>query len=170
MSLISPQLKAKFDAVVARYPKGQEQSAVIPLLHAMQEQGGGRLTEADQKAVAEFLAVPVSKVHEVATFYTMYSLEPRGRQHISICRTLPCALCGCEGVTEAVRERLKVAPGEVTADGEFSYEEVECLAQCHLGPVLQVGDTVYGNLTPEKASALIDELARKGGAAAAKKD
>lgn len=161
MSLITPELKARFDAVVARYPKGQEQSAVIPLLHAMQELGGGRLTVEHQQAVADFLNVPMAKVHEVTTFYTMYSLKPRGRQHISVCRTLPCALCGCEAVTGAVRKKLGVEAGQVTGDGEFSFEEVECLAQCHLGPVLQVGETVYGNLTPEKVGPLIDELAKK---------
>jgi NADH-quinone oxidoreductase E subunit len=163
MSLITPELKARFDAVVARYPKGQEQSAVIPLLHAMQELGEGHLTQEHQQAVADFLNVPMSKVHEVTTFYTMYSLKPRGRQHLSLCRTLPCALCGSENVASAVKAKLGVAPGEVTGDGEFSYEEVECLNYCHLGPVLQVGDTVYGDLTPEKARTLIDELAKKGG-------
>jgi NADH-quinone oxidoreductase subunit E len=163
MSLITPELKARFDAVVARYPKGQEQSAVIPLLHAMQEMGHGHLTQEHQQAVADFLNVPMSKVHEVTTFYTMYSLKPRGRQHLSLCRTLPCALCGSENVASAVKAKLGVAPGEVTGDGEFSYEEVECLNYCHLGPVLQVGDTVYGDLTPEKARTLIDELAKKGG-------
>ncbi|HTA16651.1 MAG TPA: NAD(P)H-dependent oxidoreductase subunit E [bacterium] len=163
MSLITPELKARFDAVVARYPKGQEQSAVIPLLHAMQELGHGQLTQEHQQAVADFLDVPMSKVHEVTTFYTMYSLKPRGRQHLSLCRTLPCALCGSENVASAVKAKLGVAAGEVTADGEFSYEEVECLNYCHLGPVLQVGDTVYGDLTPEKARSLIDELAKKGG-------
>jgi NADH-quinone oxidoreductase subunit E len=163
MSLITPELKARFDAVVARYPKGQEQSAVIPLLHAMQELGHGQLTQEHQQAVADFLNVPMSKVHEVTTFYTMYSLKPRGRQHLSLCRTLPCALCGSENVASAVKAKLGVAPGEVTGDGEFSYEEVECLNYCHLGPVLQVGDTVYGDLTPEKARTLIDELAKKGG-------
>jgi NADH-quinone oxidoreductase subunit E len=162
MSLITPELKARFDAVVARYPKGQEQSAVIPLLHAMQELGHGQLTQEHQQAVADFLNVPMSKVHEVTTFYTMYSLKPRGRQHLSLCRTLPCALCGSEDVAKAVKDKLGVAAGEVTADGQFSYDEVECLNYCHLGPVLQVGDTVYGDLTPEKARALVDELAKKG--------
>lgn len=157
-SLLTPELKARFEKVVARYPKGQEQSAVIPLLHAMQEAGGGSLTTAHQQAVADFLNVPMAKVHEVTTFYTMYSLKPRGRTHISVCRTLPCALCGCEGVAKALQERLGVGPGQVTPDGKFSFEEVECLNQCHLGPVLQVGDTVHGNLTPEKVKSLIDGL------------
>ena len=160
MSLITPQLKEKFDAITARYPADQRQSAVIPLLHAMQELGGGSLTAEHQREVAEYLGIPVSKVHEVTTFYSMFTLKPRGRHHISVCRTLPCALCGCESVTEAVRSRLGVAPGEVTPDGEFSFEEVECLAQCHLGPVIQVGDTVHGNLDARKVVELIDAMAK----------
>lgn len=161
MSLITPELKAKFEKVVARYPKGQEQSAVIPLLHLFQESHSGSLTAEHQKAVADYLNVPISKVHEVTTFYTMYSLKPRGKNHISVCRTLPCALCGCGDITDAVKEKLGVAEREVTADGKFSFEEVECLAACHLGPVMQIGETVYGNLTPEKAKAIIDELGKR---------
>lgn len=159
MNLITPEMKAAFDKIVARYPKGQEQSAVIPLLHALQEANKGSLRQEDQEAVASFLNVPIAKVHEVTTFYTMYSLKPRGQHHISICRTLPCALCGCGDVSQAVKEKLGVEERQVTADGKFSFEEVECLAQCHLGPVMQVGDTVYGDLTPEKAKAIIDQIA-----------
>lgn len=159
--LITPELRARFEKVVARYPADQRQSAVIPLLHLMQEANGGALSHAHQQAVAGYLGVPLSKVHEVTTFYTMYSLEPRGRRHINICRTLPCELTGCAAIAEAVKKRLGVGPKEVTPDGGFSYEEVECLAACHLGPVMQVGETVYGNLTPEKAVQIIDELEKK---------
>jgi NADH-quinone oxidoreductase subunit E len=160
-ALITPELKAQFEKVVARYPADQKQSAVIPLLHLMQESNGGSLSYEHQKAVAEYLSVPLSKVHEVTTFYTMYSLEARGKRHISICRTLPCELTGCGAITAAVKQRLGVAPNEVTADGKFSYEEVECLAACHLGPVMQIGETVYGELTPEKAVKIIDDLEKK---------
>ena len=161
MSLVTPELKAKFEKIVARYPQGQEQSAVIPLLHLFQESHGGSLTAEHQQAVADYLHVPISKVHEVTTFYTMYSLEPRGKNHISICGTLPCALCGCEDITAAVKEKLGVAPREVTADGKFSYEVVECLAACDQGPVMQIGPVVYGNLTAEKAKAILDELGKR---------
>jgi NADH-quinone oxidoreductase E subunit len=158
---VTPELKAQFDKVIARYPADQKQSAVIPLLHIMQEQGGGHLMPEHQRLVAEYLGVPVSKVHEVTTFYTMYSLEPRGKAHISICRTLPCELSGCGSITAAVKQRLGVEQNEVTADGKFSYQEVECLAACHLGPVMQIGDQVHGNLTPESAVKVIDELEKK---------
>jgi NADH-quinone oxidoreductase subunit E len=161
MSLITPELEVKFKKVLARYPDDQKQSAVIPLLHLFQESNGGSLTHAHQQAVADYLSVPVTKVHEVTTFYTMYSLEPRGKAVLNICRTLPCALTGCESVVDAVHHKLGVAPKEVTKDGKFSYEEVECLAMCHLGPVMQVGAEIHGNLTPESVVKLIDELGKK---------
>lgn len=160
-SLITPELKAKFEKVIARYPADQKQSAVIPLLHLFQESHGGSLTHEHQKAVADYLDVPVTKVHEVTTFYTMYSLEPRGKKVLNICRTLPCALTGCESVVDAVHKKLGVEAKQVTADGKFSYEEVECLAMCHLGPVMQVDDQIYGNLTPESVVKAIDEMGKK---------
>jgi NADH-quinone oxidoreductase subunit E len=158
---LSPEMRDRFDKIVARYPEGRSQSAVIPLLHLVQEASGGSLTEAQQRAVAEYLGIPMSKVHEVTTFYSMYSLKPRGRRHLLVCRTLPCALCGCAAVSAAVRERLGVAEGEVTPDGAFSWEEVECLNHCDLGPVLQVGEEVYGGLDAAKVSALIETWSKE---------
>ncbi len=160
MSLIHEQLRAKFNIVLSRYPVDQKQSAVIPLLHLLQEDLGGHITLEGQREVADFLGIPVAKVHEVVTFYTMLSEKPRGKNHLLVCRTLPCALSGCESVINAIHTKLNVKPGEVTLDGKFSYEEVECLAQCHLGPVLQVRDQVHGNLTPESAIQLIDKLGK----------
>jgi NADH-quinone oxidoreductase subunit E len=160
-ALITPELEARFAKVVARYPADQKQSAVIPLLHIFQEVHGGSLTHEHQLAVAHYLSVPVTKVHEVTTFYSMYSLEARGKNHISICRTLPCALMGCETIVQTVHDKLKVEAKEVTADGKFSYEEVECLAMCHLAPMVQVGEEVYGNLTVESTQKLIDKLGAK---------
>jgi len=115
-ALITPELKLKFDTIVARYPADQKQSAVIPLLHLMQESNAGSLTQAHQQAVADFLSVPMSKVHEVTTFYTMYSLEQRGKKHISVCGTLPCALKGCDSIVDALSHELGVGPGQVTPD------------------------------------------------------
>lgn len=160
MSLINEKLKPKFEAVLSRYPADQRQSAVIPLLHLLQEELGGHLTHEAQFEVAAYVGIPVSKVHEVVTFYTMLSEKPRGKNHLLVCQTLPCALTGCESVTKAIQAKLGVDAGQVTADGKFSFEGVECLAQCHLGPVVQVHDQVYGNLTPESAAALIDKLGK----------
>lgn len=161
-SLITPELKSKFDVLVSYYPSDQKQAAVIPLLHLMQDTAKGKyLTTEAQQAVADFLGMPISKVHEVVSFYTMLSEKPRGQNHMLVCHTLPCDLTGCSGVVKAIADKLHILDGQVTADGKFSIEEAECLARCGEGPVMQVGETVYVNLTPEKTAAIIDDLARK---------
>jgi NADH-quinone oxidoreductase subunit E len=163
MSLVTPELKAKFDVLVGYYPPDQRQAAVIPLLHLMQDSAqGSYLTQEAQEAVANYLGMPISKVHEVVSFYTMLSEKPRGRHHLLVCHTLPCDLTGCGAVVRAIAERLKIHDGQVTPDGRFSLEEAECLARCGEGPVMQVGDVVYTNLTPEKTVAVIDELSKRG--------
>jgi NADH-quinone oxidoreductase subunit E len=162
MSVITPELKSKFDVLVGYYPANQRQAAVIPLLHLMQDSSkDAHLSVESQQAVADYLGVPVSKVHEVVSFYTMLSENPRGRNHLLLCHTLPCEMTGCDSVIQAVREKLHLEPGQLSADGKFSYEEVECLARCGEGPVMQVGDTVFTHLTAEKTKQAIDELAKK---------
>lgn len=162
-SLITPELKKKFETLLGYYPADQRQAAVIPLLHLMQDATSGNyLTSAVQQAVADYIGIPVVKVHEVVSFYTMLTEKKRGKHHMQVCHTLPCELTGCSGVINAIREKLHISDGELTPDGKFSMEEVECLARCGEGPVMQVGDTVYTNLTPEKVAQIIDELAKKG--------
>jgi NADH-quinone oxidoreductase subunit E len=162
MSLVTPELKAKFDVLAGYYPADQRQAAVIPLLHLMQDSSKGNyLTQESQEAVADYLGMPISKVHEVVSFYTMLSEKPRGRHHLLVCHTLPCDLTGCAAVVQAIADRLHIHDGEVSADGKFSMEEAECLARCGEGPVMQVGDTVYTQLTAEKTAAVIDELAKR---------
>ncbi|MES2201417.1 MAG: NAD(P)H-dependent oxidoreductase subunit E [candidate division FCPU426 bacterium] len=159
MSLITPELRARFDILVAYYPPDQRQAAVIPLLHLMQEKGGqGFLTAEAQAAVADYLGVPVVKVQEVVSFYTMLSEKKRGKNHLMVCHTLPCELTGCEGVMASVNKRLGLKGGEVSPDGKFSVEEVECLARCGEGPVMQVGERVFTHLTPESVLKAIDDM------------
>jgi NADH-quinone oxidoreductase subunit E len=163
MSMITSELKSKFDVLVSYYPADQKQAAVIPLLHLMQDAATGNyLTEASQQAVADYLEMPISKVHEVVSFYTMLSEKPRGKNHLLVCHTLPCDLTGCASVVKAIAEKLHIHDGEVTPDGKFSMEEAECLARCGEGPVMQVGDTVYTHLSLEKTGQIIDELAKRG--------
>jgi len=160
--MITDALRAKFDVLMGYYPPDQRQAAVIPLLHLMQDSAtGSYLSEAAQQAVADYIGMPVSMVHEVVSFYTMLSEKPRGKNHMLVCHTLPCELTGCSGVSVAIAEKLQIHDGQVSADGKFSVEEAECLARCGEGPVMQVGDTVYTHLTPEKTKAIIDELAKK---------
>ena len=160
MSLITPELKAKFEKVVARYPKGQEQSAVIPLLHLFQESHGGSLTAEHQKAVADYLSVPISKVHEVTTFYTMYKLAPAGKHHVQICTSLSCWLRGSDEVVRACKERLGISFGSTTPDGVFSMEEVECAGACVNAPVIAVDDDYFEDVDGAAMWRVIDAYKR----------
>ncbi len=158
MSYVSPEMRAKFDEITGRYPR--RQAAVIPLLHLVQEAHGSLPAEA-QREVAEYLGIPAVKVQEVVSFYSMFTEKPRGRHHLMVCRTLSCALGGFQEVSATVERVLCIRHGQVTADGMFSVEEVECLAACDMGPVMQVGDTLHGHLDAGKTEALIEELKKR---------
>ena len=145
---------------MTKYPVGRQASAVIPLLRLAQEQGGGWLTRAAMDYVADFLARPLVRVYEVATFYTMFQLHPVGRHHLQICTTTPCWLRDSDAIVAACQKRLGIGFGEVTPDGQFSLEEVECLGACVNAPMLSIRDEYYEDLTPETTVALIDALAR----------
>ena len=142
---------------IAKYPEGRQQSAVIPLLWRAQEQCGGWLPQKAIEHVAGLLGMPNIRVLEVATFYTMFNLEPIGQFHVQLCGTTPCMLRGSEQLKEICRRRL----GEqhhVTVDGKFSWIEVECLAACVNAPMVQINADYYEDLTPESFEKLLDEL------------
>ncbi|PWJ59986.1 NADH-quinone oxidoreductase subunit E [Dyadobacter jejuensis] len=149
----------KAQEIIARYPEGRQKSALLPLLHLVQEQWGWVSSEA-MDYVAEMLDIKPVEVYEVASFYTMYHLEPVGKHVIEYCRTGPCCLMGGEEVYAHLRQKLGINPGETTADGKFTIKEVECLAACGWGPVFQVREKYYMNLTNEKVDEIIDELSK----------
>jgi NADH:ubiquinone oxidoreductase subunit E len=124
----------------------------------------GRLTAEAQKEVADYLDVPVVKVHEVVSFYTMLTEKPRGRHHIMVCKTLSCALHGSSAVFQALQSELGIRPGEVSADGQFSLESVECLGACDMGASVQVDDTLYGQMDEAKTKKLLETLRIRTGA------
>ena len=157
MSMVSGELKKKFDQIIARYPADQKQAATIPLLHLLHAQEGIVSTEVEQ-TVADYLEIPITRVHEVTTFYTMFSQKPRGKNHMLVCRTLSCALNGSDAVCQSIKDSCGVGPNEVSADGKVSWESAECLAQCGTGPIIQIGAKVYTQQTPESARKLIEEL------------
>jgi NADH-quinone oxidoreductase subunit E len=161
MTELDAAMKSRFDQVRALYPEAQ--AAVIPLLHLMQASAGTAGPEA-QRTVAEYLGVPLVKVHEVVSFYTMLDEKPRGRHHIMVCKTLSCALRGSQPVFDALVRELGIQPGQVTADGAFSLEAVECLGACDMGAAIQVGDRLYGQMDEEKALRLLKQLRAEGGA------
>jgi NADH-quinone oxidoreductase subunit E len=143
---------------VAKYPEGRQASAVIPLLWRAQEQSGGWLPQKAIEHVAELLEMPRMRVLEVATFYTMFNLEPVGQFHVQLCGTTPCLLRGGGKLIELCHERI----GEqlqVTADGKFSWIEVECLGACVNAPVAQINYDYYEDLAPESLNRILDDLA-----------
>lgn len=143
---------------VAKYPEGRQASAVIPLLWQAQKQAGGWLPKAAIEHVADVLGMPNIRVLEVATFYTMFNLEPVGQHFIQLCGTVPCHCMGAQDLKKVLKDRI----GEerhVTADGKFSWLEVECLGACTNAPMVQINDDYFEDLTPETFGKLIDDLA-----------
>lgn len=153
----SPENLEKAREIIARYPEGKQKSALIPLLHVVQKQWGWVSPEA-MDYIATMLSIQPIEVYEVATFYTMFHLEPVGKHVIEYCRTGPCCLMGGEKVYDHLKQRLGIETGQTTADGQFTLKEVECLAACGWGPVFQIREKYYMNLTNEKVDQIIDEL------------
>jgi NADH-quinone oxidoreductase subunit E len=143
---------------IAKYPDGRQWSAVIPLLWRAQEQAGGWLPEPAIRHVADLLDMPYIRALEIATFYTMFNLAPVGRHYVQLCGTTPCMLRGAEDLKRVCEERIG-EQGHVTADGKFSWIEVECLGACVNAPMAQINYDFYEDLTPESFTRILDALA-----------
>lgn len=158
----SADLLAKFGEIVSRYPAGRQKSALLPIMHEVQAVYGWLSVPAMDR-IADYLQIKPIEVYEVATFYTMYFLQPKGKYVLEVCRTGPCCLVGAERIMDHISNKLGVREGEVTEDGMFSWRGVECMAACGGGPVLQIGPeyTFYENLTEESVDNLIEELRKK---------
>ncbi|HUE78094.1 MAG TPA: NAD(P)H-dependent oxidoreductase subunit E [Sphingomicrobium sp.] len=152
-------------AIVAQYPEGRQQSASIPLLDLAQRQVGaetdtqGWLPIPVMEFVAAELGMPIIRVLEVATFYTMFNLAPVGRFHVQVCGTTPCMLRGSDEVLEACYSR-GLKKGHTTDDGLFTLSEVECLGACANAPMVQINDDNFEDLTATSMGAVLDALAR----------
>lgn len=153
---------AKARAILAKYPPGRQQSAVMPLLDLAQRQGGGWLPQPALDYIADFLDIPAIRVYEVATFYTMYNLKPIGRHHVQVCTNLSCWLRGSDEILASCRKTLGVGVGETTEDGAFTVSEAECLGACVNAPMVQIDDDYYEDLTPEAIAGILEELRRGG--------
>jgi NADH-quinone oxidoreductase subunit E len=158
--LFTAENRERAERIIARYPKGRQHSAVIPLLDLAQRQNGGWLSHEAIAYVAELLQMAPMRALEVATFYTMFNLKPVGKHLIQVCRTTPCWLRGSDELTHACLSKLGVGMKEVTPDGLFSVMEVECLGACVNAPVVQVNDDLYEDLDPARMEALIEAFAR----------
>jgi NADH-quinone oxidoreductase subunit E len=144
--------------VISRYPEGKEASAVIPVLMLGQVQEGW-VSRPMIEAVADLLGMPYIRVLEIATFYTQFQLSPVGKTaHIQVCGTTPCRLRGADEIIKICRKRIADHPFELSADGQFSWEEVECLGACVNAPMVAVGADTYEDLTEETFNKLIDGL------------
>jgi len=156
---------AKAKEIVARYPAGRQRSAVMPLLDLAQRQVGaventqGWLPIPVMEYVAAYLDMPIIRVVEVASFYTMYNIAPIGRFHVQVCGTTPCMLRGSDDIIEACKAR-GMKKGHTTADGLWSFTEVECMGNCASAPMVQINDDNYEDLTPERLGTVLDALAR----------
>jgi NADH-quinone oxidoreductase subunit E len=153
--------RAWADKVIARYPEGRQQSAVIPLLWRAQEQHDGWLPQAAIEYVAQILGMAKIRVLEVATFYTMFLLAPVGKKaHIQVCGTTPCMLRGAEELFKVCKRRIHAEPLHLSEDGDFSWEEVECLGACANAPMVQIGKDTYEDLTPQLLEKVLDGYAK----------
>jgi NADH-quinone oxidoreductase subunit E len=160
----TPDNAVKAQEVVGRYPAGRQRSAVMPLLDLAQRQVGadentqGWLPLPVMEYVAKYLDMPIMRVLEVATFYTMYNIAPIGRFHVQVCGTTPCMLRGSDDILAACKAR-GLHKGHTTPDGLFTLTEVECMGNCASAPMVQINDDNYEDLTAESMTHILDELA-----------
>ena len=143
--------------IIGRYPKGKQKSALLPVLHIAQSENNGWLSSETMDYVATLLGIQPIEVYEVASFYSMFNLQPVGNCVIEVCQTGPCWLKGSEELLAHYQARLGINVGETTSDGKFTLKTVECLAACGNAPVVQVGTEYYENLTIQKADELLDK-------------
>lgn len=149
---------ARAKAIIAKYPEGRQASAVMPLLDLAQRQNGGSLSQREFDYIADFLGMPVIRVCEVATFYTMYNLKPIGRHHVQVCTNLSCWLRGSDDILRVCQETLGLELGQTTEDGAFTLSEVECLCACVNAPIVQIDDDFYEDLSPDSIRRILEEL------------
>ncbi len=138
---------------------GHRKRHVLSMLHQMQEETEGNyIREKDLRKLAEKLEMPFSNLHSVVTFYSMYSIQPRGKYIIRVCESGPCTLLGADTVFEVIEDELNVGLYETTEDGLFTLEPSSCLGICGVAPAMMINDETYGNLTPEKIRKVLAEL------------
>ncbi|MBM1814337.1 NADH-quinone oxidoreductase subunit E [Pseudosulfitobacter pseudonitzschiae] len=155
----TPANQAWAEAQITKYPEGRQASAIIPLLWRAQEQEGW-LTRPAIEHVSEMLGMAYIRGLEVASFYFMFQLQPVGSvAHIQVCGTTSCMICGAEDLMAVCKKKIAAKPHELSADGKFSWEEVECLGSCANAPMAQIGKDYYEDLTSERMAEIIDEMA-----------
>ena len=154
----APDNLKRAEKIIAKYPAGRQQSALLPLLDLAQRQHGNWLPRAAMDYVAGLLDIAPIRAYEVATFYTMFNLNPVGTWFVQICTTTPCWLRGSDEIVKACEHKLGIGLNETTPDGKFTLKEVECLGACVNAPMVQINDDYYEDLTAESMKAILTAL------------
>lgn len=145
----------ELNEILTKYEK--DKSNLIQILNQVQEKFG-YISEESQKAISEYLDIPMAEVYGVITFYSRFTLKPKGKYNIAVCLGTACFVKGSEKVLDKVKEMLKIDVGETTEDGLFSIEATRCVGACGLAPVFTVNDEVYGKSTPELVESVINKI------------
>jgi len=154
----SEETYKKIQELITHYPEGKQKSALIPVLHIVQAECDGWLDVPVMDHVAETLGILPVEVYEVASFYSMFNLNPVGKYVLEVCQTGPCMLNGSDKIISHIKQKLNIKEGETTADGLFTLKPTECLGACGYAPMMQLGKTYRENLTVEKVDELLEEL------------
>lgn len=155
MVKFSEHTMKEVEAIIARYPQGKQKSALIPILHLAQESFGGWLSAEAMDHVASILSIEPIEVYEVATFYSMFNLQPVGKHVLEVCQTGPCMLRGSDDIIAYIKSKLGIGVGETTPDGMFTLKTVECLGACGYAPMMQMGMHYKEHLTPARVDEII---------------
>jgi len=148
---------AEVRSFAAKYPEGRGKSAIIRALHIAQEENHGWLSASAMDHVAEVLGITPIEVYEVASFYSMYNLEPVGKYVLEFCHTGPCAIEGAESIIEYTKQKLGIGKNQTTPDGLFTIKQVECLGACGYAPMMQVGEFYHEHLDETKIDRFIED-------------
>lgn len=151
---VDKKVKEETKEILKKYPK--EKDRLIAILNDIQERFG-YIPKQAQMEVSEYLNIPMAEIYGVITFYSRFTLTPKGKYNISICLGTACFVKGSQNLLDRAKERLKIEPGQVTPDGKFSIDDVRCVGACGLAPVFMVNDEVYGNATVKEFDAIIDK-------------
>ena len=158
-SVFPEQARQRIPGIIARY--AEKRAALLPLLWLAQEEHG-YVSEEAMREIAGLLGLTPPQVYETVTFYTMYNRRPIGKYHIQVCRSLMCALVGTENLLAWIHAKLGIKTGQATSDRLFTLSQVECLGSCGTGPMMQVNDDYYEQLTEDKVHRILDDLKRDG--------
>ena len=144
--------------ILEKYP--QEKDMLITILNDVQVRFG-YIPQMAQMEISKYLRIPMAEIYGVITFYSRFTLKPKGKYNLSVCLGTACFVKGSQALLDRAKERLKIEPGDVTADGKFSIDDVRCVGACGLAPVFMVNDEVYGNATVKQLDEVIDTLSKE---------